>query len=104
MGPRQRLDKGLWFARVAKTRSLAARLIAVLAKSLLAEMNRPDYKPVHIVELRCSSSRGSQSKATHLRHFGKTKFAGLWACGSVAAMRGSFLGFGCIRELAIIRK
>ena len=27
LGPRQRLDKWLWFARVAKTRGLAARLI-----------------------------------------------------------------------------
>jgi ribosome-associated heat shock protein Hsp15 len=27
LGPRQRLDKWLWFARVTKTRGLAARLI-----------------------------------------------------------------------------
>jgi ribosome-associated heat shock protein Hsp15 len=46
MGPRQRLDKWLWFARVAKTRSLAARLIAEGHVRLNARRIETPAKPV----------------------------------------------------------
>jgi ribosome-associated heat shock protein Hsp15 len=46
MGPRQRLDKWLWFARVAKTRILAARLIAEGHVRLNARRIETPAKPV----------------------------------------------------------
>lgn len=46
MEPRQRLDKWLWFARVAKTRSLASRLIAEGHVRLNARRIETPAKPV----------------------------------------------------------
>ncbi|HUI19629.1 MAG TPA: RNA-binding S4 domain-containing protein [Methylocella sp.] len=46
MEPRQRLDKWLWFARVAKTRSLAARLVLEGHVRLNARRIETPAKPV----------------------------------------------------------
>jgi ribosome-associated heat shock protein Hsp15 len=46
MEPRQRLDRWLWFARVAKTRSLASRLIAEGHVRLNARRIETPAKPV----------------------------------------------------------
>ncbi len=46
MEPRQRLDKWLWFARVVKTRSLAARLVAEGHVRLNARRIETPAKPV----------------------------------------------------------
>jgi ribosome-associated heat shock protein Hsp15 len=43
---RQRLDKWLWFARVAKTRSLAARLVAERHVRLNARLIETPAQPV----------------------------------------------------------